>query len=109
MNGKQTKHKESVLQTRIIKYLEAQGAVVVNPFTSRYSKKGTPDLLVCFLGFFIAIEVKAPGETPNELQLLRLERVRQAGGYAIWTDNIEDVKELINDISTIQLPCKSKR
>lgn len=101
--------KESSIQSSIIKYLEAQGAEVFKPKTTTYSKKGTPDILGCFQGIFIAIETKAPGKRPTELQQLRIEQIRRAGGYAIATDNLNEVKEFINDISTIQLCRQPKK
>lgn len=103
-----TNKRESPIQSNIIEYLEAQGAKVFNPKTTSYSRKGTPDLAVCFHGIFIGIEVKAPGKRPTKLQKLRIEQIREAGGFAFATDNLTEVKEFINDISTIQLCRKSE-
>ena len=99
---------ETPIQSSIIEYLEAQGAVDLNPKTTSYSRKGTPDISACFRGIFIAIEVKAPGKRPTELQKLRIQKIRDAGGFAFYTDNLQEVKEFINDISTIQLCRKSE-
>ena len=96
------KKEESSIQKDISDYLTSKGAEVYNPKTGSHSKKGTPDLLLCFQGLFIAIEVKQPGKKPSKLQQLRIKRDKKAGGIAFATDNLKEVKELINDISNVQ-------
>ena len=89
--------KESALQNKVIKYLEDKGAYVVKVIAA--SKSGVPDLLVCYKGKFISIELKAPGKlgevTP--LQIYNRNLVIQSGGTAIIADNLETVKGLLND------------
>lgn len=48
--------KEQDIQRKIIKYLESVGAYVVKVVAS--NKSGTPDILACYRGIFLAIEVK---------------------------------------------------
>lgn len=48
----------------------------------RHSVAGIPDLLICWQGRFIAIELKRPGESPTPLQLATLAKIRAAGGEA---------------------------
>lgn len=83
--------KESTLQTKIIKHLANKGAYTVKVITA--SKAGVPDLLVCYKGLFIAIEVKAPGKLSNtsKLQDYNLEQVRASGGLTLVVDNLADV------------------
>lgn len=45
---------------------------------------GVSDVLVLCKGRFCALELKAPGNTPDEAQLEYLDRVNAAGGYADW-------------------------
>ena len=78
---------EQGIQTRIIKALSSKGVYVVKVVSA--SRNGTPDLLCCFKGRFIAIEVKRPGEKPTELQNAKLEKIREAGGVAVWVDSLE--------------------
>lgn len=99
---------ESSIQSKIIKYLRSRNAFILNPKTGTYSKKGVPDLHVCYRGMYIAIEVKVPGKTPDETQQLRLKQIRDAGGYTISVTTLEEVKEFIHDISTIQQCGKSR-
>jgi len=89
--------KESALQNKVIKYLEDKGAYVVKVIAA--SKSGIPDLLVCYRGKFISIELKAPGklEEVTPLQIYKRNLVIQSGGTAIIADNLETVKGLLND------------
>lgn len=63
-------------------------------FFVRFAEKGQADIIgYTNEGFFIAIEVKAPGKkrTITEEQEAFLSGVRQAGGLAILADCLEDV------------------
>jgi hypothetical protein len=52
---------------------------------------GTPDLLVCWKGRFVGIELKAKGQRPTALQLFRLDEISSAGGDGFWADDMESV------------------
>ena len=78
---------EQGIQSRIIKALSSRGVYVVKVVSA--SRNGTPDLLCCYKGRFIAIEVKRPGEKPSALQTAKLEEIRKAGGIAVWVDSLD--------------------
>ena len=82
---------EGKIKKQIVDDLEAMGAYVFKPVQMGYGKR-TVDLLVCWRGQFIGIEVKRPGKTPTPLQVETLDEVRAAGGIAFWVDNREDVR-----------------
>lgn len=90
--------KEQAVQKKIIKYLESLGAWTCKTITT--NKRGTPDVLACLDGRFIAIEVKAPGKmsTVSELQQFQLDKIAATGGIAIAADNLEKVKEIIHKV-----------
>lgn len=90
--------KEQAVQKKIIKYLESLGAWTVKTITT--NKRGTPDVLACLDGRFIAIEVKAPGKmsTVSELQQFQLDKISATGGIAIAADSLEKVKEIIHKV-----------
>jgi Holliday junction resolvase len=62
-----------------------------------YTKKGIPDLLACLDGVFFGIEVKAPDGEPTELQLVNLQKIRDAGGYGVllYPKDFSQFKELV--------------
>ena len=47
------------------------------------SRVGCPDLLVCWRGLFVALEVKVPGNPPTKAQLRQMALIREAGGAAV--------------------------
>lgn len=74
---------EKTYETKIRKLLDQFGAYHVKYFGCAYSQSGTPDLLVCLNGWFVAIEVKADKGKPSALQLHNLKKIDDAGGFAI--------------------------
>lgn len=97
---------ETQLTNKIKNYLHQQGAYVEKIHGGGYQSAGIPDLLSCYKGKFLAIEVKTPtgkGKA-SDLQRLKIQDIRQAGGVAFITDNLDDVKyyiELIDNDSEI--------
>lgn len=92
--------KEQDIQRKIIKYLESVGAYVVKVVAS--NKSGTPDILACYRGIFLAIEVKRPETKTNvsELQEYNIKKIKEAGGVAIVSWDLDVVKATINDINS---------
>lgn len=91
--------KEQDIQRKIIKYLESVGAYVVKVVAS--NKSGTPDILACYRGIFLAIEVKRPETKTNvsELQEYNIKKIKEAGGVAIVSWDLDAVKATIDDIN----------
>ena len=88
--------RESTLQNKVIHYLESIGAYVFNVPGTGLERKGTPDLLVCYHGKFIALEVKMSGGKPTKLQEYELAKVRKAGGVAKVIHSMEELEVLLN-------------
>ena len=81
---------ESRLTTKIAAALTTRGAWVLKYHVSPYSRAGTPDLLVCYRGRFLALEVKVPGGKPTRLQSQTLAIIRSAGGVAEVVTTVEE-------------------
>nr|DAV53827.1 MAG TPA: Nuclease [Caudoviricetes sp.] len=92
--------KEQDIQRKIIKYLESIGAYVVKVVAS--NKSGTPDILACYRGIFLAIEVKRPETKTNvsELQIYNIKKIKEAGGVAIVSWDLDTVKATIEEINS---------
>lgn len=91
--------KEQDIQRKIIKYLESVGAYVVKVVAS--NKSGTPDILACYRGIFLAVEVKRPETKTNvsELQEYNIKKIKEAGGVAIVSWDLDAVKATIDNIN----------
>ena len=87
--------RESALQRQIIAYLRGRGAYVFKVVGSPLQQRGTPDLLVCWWGKFIAIEIKVPGEDATPMQNHEIHKIREAGGCGVVVKSVGDVEVLL--------------
>jgi len=89
---------EKLITLRIQKFLASLGAWQLKIVGNQFMRTGVPDILVCYKGFFLALEVKRPGETPTKIQVYEMDRIKDAGGISEVVRSIEDVRELIDTI-----------
>lgn len=74
---------ETTVTRKILALLESKGAFVAKYHGNEYSLAGMPDIIACFNGRFIAIEVKKDEhEEPRRLQQAVMARIRASGGIA---------------------------
>ena len=89
--------KESKAQKDIIDHLHSIGAWTVK--TIQCNKSGVPDILACYEGRFIALEVKRDeGARKNEtkpLQHRNIKQINSSGGIAAVVISVDEVKELL--------------
>ena len=90
--------KEQDYQRKIIKFLEDHGAYVIKVISA--SKKGVPDVIACYKGYFIGIEVKTPEKIKNttKLQDYNIKKIRQANGYALVASDTKDLESILKEI-----------
>ena len=74
---------EAKVKAKIHALLKAANAYAVNYIGGQYATSGTPDILACLQGRFIAIEAKAGKGKPTALQLRALRLIDEAGGVAL--------------------------
>lgn len=91
---------EGQLTSQIKNYLASKGAYCEKIFGGGFQASGIPDIIVCYRGLFIAIEVKSPTHKgrASDIQKLKIRRIRECGGIAFITDNMEDVENIFNSI-----------
>ena len=81
-------------------YRTASGQTKFHKIT--LARKGTPDILACIKGRFVAIEVKKDqkevtkwrrcNDIHSQIQFAECERIDEAGGLSIVTCSVEDVE-----------------
>ncbi len=81
---------EAAIQNKIMKYLEAKGAIVYK--TISLSKAGLPDIMGVYKGRHIHFEVKRPGQKPTKLQEFKLSQLQAAGSLGGVATSVEDVQ-----------------
>ena len=92
---------EKNFENKIKAYLKSIGAYFIKTHGDRFSKVGTPDIIACVNGHFVAVAVKAEDGKPSELQLYHLEQIiknaKGYGAFVIPTEGIKKIKRYIND------------
>lgn len=91
---------EKQFENKIKRYLKDRGCYRVKYHGNYYSENGTPDILACCKGYFLAIEVKAQNGKPSELQLAKINDIRKAGGFAYvaYPSGWEKLKDIIDGL-----------
>ena len=86
---------ESRVKHAVKKLLEEQGVYYFMPVSNGMGRHGTPDIICCCAGYFLAIETKAGKGKTTALQERELERIRYTGGEALVVTDDETTMELL--------------
>jgi hypothetical protein len=97
---------ESGLQTKVIKYLRNVGAMVDNIHGNEY-QASIADLIICYRGRYIALELKAPDGVLSSGQRHKLRKVQRAGGIGECIHGINKVQSIIDTIDRGEVWCNS--
>lgn len=91
--------KESTLQKKIKKALQKEGGFWVKVHGGPYQRVGLPDLIGCYKGKFIGIEVKVPGreDTLTKRQSRILRQIESEGGIAFMSTSVEMTMEKLRE------------
>lgn len=85
---------EKDIVAAIKKYLASLGSGVFcwKEHGGPYAAAGIPDIICCYHGRFVGLEVKRPGGKLTERQQRTIEKIRRAGGIACRVESVADVK-----------------
>ena len=89
---------ERDIQTAICKYLNGCSETWhINVPGGSMVKRGTPDILVCHKGRFIALELKRPDGNYGVTHAQRgvMKSITKAGGVAAVVTSVQDVAEVL--------------
>jgi Holliday junction resolvase len=90
-----------------MRYLKSlSGVYAVNIGGSASMAKGTPDILACIDGKFVAFEVKTQTGKLMPQQAVRLRQIEAAGGLAYVVRSVAEVEAAVRDV---MLPTSSER
>lgn len=92
---------EKRIENQIKQYLDSIGAWHIKTHGNMFSKAGTPDIVACINGTFVAIEVKRPGGIVSKLQKANIRLIHQAGGVAFVAYSLEEAKEYLKKFNII--------
>lgn len=85
--------KEADITRQIRDFLKMQNIWHWKHWSGMGSAPGVSDILGCYQGRFMAIEVKRPGRKATDAQRRFIDNVNDAGGIGFVADSIEDVVE----------------
>ena len=88
---------EGKVKAKVKAWLVKHGVWHCTPIGSQFGSAGVPDVLCCFNGRFIGIEVKAPGKRSNttDIQKRQLAGIQASGGTAIVVDDVTQLESLL--------------
>lgn len=88
---------EKAVVNAIMAYLqELEGCFAWKEHGGMYGTAGLPDIICCYKGRFVGIEVKKPRGKLTKLQEITLRYIERAGGVAAKVSSMEEVIELLN-------------
>ena len=89
--------REKAIENRIKAYLKSIGAYYFKHHGNQFSQVGVPDIVACYKGRFIGIEVKNETGKTSPLQDINLKMINEAGGIGIVARSVEDVRKIIDN------------
>ena len=86
--------------TAIKHYLASYGSEIFfwKEHGGPYGTSGVPDIICCYKGRVLGLEVKLPTGRLTELQKRAIRKINQAGGIACRVESVEDVKRVIEQV-----------
>ena len=91
--------REKAIENKIKQYLKTvEDLYFFKEHGGLYGTAGVPDIICCYKGRFIAIEVKAPDGKATALQDATIRRIIGAGGIARIVRSLEEVKSIIGGV-----------
>lgn len=92
---------EKRIEHQIRQYLDSLGAWHIKTHGNMFSRAGTPDIIACIKGQFVAIEVKQPGGVVSPLQMAHIKLINQAGGVAFVAYSLEETKKHFKKLNLV--------
>ncbi len=89
---------ESAIQAKILKFLRALRPACWSIKAAVCNERGVPDILCCYRGRFVGLEVKTARGRISAPQRVQNDRIRKAGGCAVVVRSVADVKAVLRII-----------
>jgi Holliday junction resolvase len=93
---------EKKVKEKVVKKLKSLGAYYFYPVANGFGRSGVPDIVACYNGRFIGIEVKydASKNPPTELQKYNLAQIDDADGIALVIDrhNVDELLSILEEL-----------
>jgi len=97
---------EKEITAAIMRYLKTvPGCFAWKEHGGMYGTAGLPDIICCYNGRFVGIEVKTPAGDGrpagklSKLQELTIAKIKDAKGEAFKVTSVEEVKEVLKNLN----------
>jgi len=87
------------LSRMILSFLRERGAWAFRVHGSPLLNEGIPDILACYRGKFLALEVNRTDRRLSKLRKIELVRLFRAGGVSAVVYSVADVQRLLDKIA----------
>lgn len=96
---------EGKVKKQVKAILDYFGAYYFSPATGGYGRSGVPDIVACYNGKFIGLEIKAGKNQPTALQQRELATIKKRGGISMVINEgkLDALHDLLCDLSG---PCQ---
>lgn len=91
--------REKTIEDRIKEYLFKNGIYHFKVHGSKFMPSGIPDIICCFEGSFLGIEVKRPGakNEQSEQQKVHERNINKSKGTYLLVDSLEEVVDYVEN------------
>jgi len=89
----------SRLCSQIVGVIRKRGGYAKPIAGGAFQSAGTADILGCFAGCFLSLEVKTGKARPTKLQIHERNLVRRAGGVAEIVRYVEEVENILDQLA----------
>lgn len=93
---------EGKVKVKLVEMLKEMKAWYFFPANNGYGKSGIPDVIICWYGRFIGVEVKSAKGKPTALQVRCGEQIKDAGGTWRVVRNEDDIKALAAYLNVVR-------
>jgi hypothetical protein len=96
--------KESKRQEKVIKWAEKQPWIWIVKYPAGiFGRTGTPDLILCVMGKFVAIEMKTPETDLEPMQEYQRDKILKSGGICKCCRELDEVIALCESVRDQEL------
>jgi hypothetical protein len=91
---------EAALSKKMVAVLRQRGAWAVKTHGDARQRRGLPDILACYRGVFLGLEVKLPSNSNGltKLQAATLNHIDKADGVGTCVRSVAEVRKVLDDI-----------
>ena len=86
---------EGQLTLKMKKHLISRGAYAEVIWGGGFQASGIPDILACYKGRYLGLEVKLEYNKPSKIQEVKLEWINRSGGIGRVVRSVDEVEEVL--------------